>query len=463
MAYKIILPMLSFIQHSILDFIDVPTLKVIDCNTTEGQLCYIRLFGQKAFNKRIKPYIILHNQEKLIGEIILSTNLIQDLFLQLSERARRLVAGFLYLSVKVRKKTDLINILGLDRKTAQRGAQEVITSSKLDKQRIRKSGAGRKSKISEHSGFLSSLESIAEDHMAGDPMSEKRAVRKSLKHLKKKLQLKGIKASESTIRKYLRKLKISLKGNVKTISKTNEKKRNQQFNYINKKRKKADKAGIPVISVDTKKKENIGLFKMTGKLWRKIFKRVFAYDFPSLGQGKMTPYGIYDIKQNKGYMYCGITPDTPKLAVTMISRWWKDYGRFFYPNSKELVILCDGGGSNGYRVRGWKYELYNQLAVPYNLTVRVCHYPTGCSKYNPIERKLFSYITINWAGEPLESVEKALAFINGTTTEKGLIVQGFKIEETFPKGIKYTDQQMDEIRMRKMRILPKWNYAILPQ
>lgn len=462
LAYKIILPFICVIQTTLLDFIGEKTIQVIDCRTTEGRRQYIHLFGRRAFEKKIKPSLGLSRCNSYSGEFILNPNLLQHLFSQLSERAKRLVAGLLFLSVRCKKKDLLNNVLDVDPKTARKGANELLKKAKLDKKRDRIVGGGRKSKIDQYDNLLKILDSIADDHIAGDPMSQKRGVRKSLKYFKGKLGKMGIRASQSTIRKYLRKLKINLKGNAKVITTSNKEERNRQFDYINRKKKEALKAGTPLISVDTKKKENIGLFRNLGKIWDKTFKRVFGYDFPSLGKGKMTPYGVYDIKNNNGYMYCGITSDTPKFAVAMITKWWKEFGQNLFPDAKELVILCDGGGSNGYRVRGWKYELYKQLATPFNLKIRIYHYPTGCSKYNPIERRLFSFITINWAGEPLESLEKVIHFINNTTTEAGLTVQGFIIEEKFATGINYSDEQMNEIKMRKSSVLSKWNYSILP-
>lgn len=462
MAYKIILPLICIIQHSILDYIGEKTETAIDCTTIDGQSQYIKLFGIKAFNKKIKPFIKVFNSDSLYGEVILSPNILKHLFSQLSERARRLVAGMLFLSIKTKNRINLSNILGMDPKTMRKGAKELVEKIKLEIKKDRKPGAGRKPKTHHYNNLIEVLEMIADDHLEGDPMTEKRSVRKSLKYFKKKLGRLGIKVSRSTIRKYLRKQKISLKGNLKVITKKNPLESDRQITYINRKKKEAEKAGIPVISVDTKKKENIGKFKMAGKVWSKTFKRVFGYDFPSLGKGKMTPYGIYDLKHNKGFMYCGITPDTPRFAAEMITKWWKEHGQFLYPNATELIILCDGGGSNGYRVRGWKYELYKQLAIPFNLKIRIHHYPTGCSKYNPIERRLFSFITMNWAGEPLESLEKALKFINSTTTSTGLVVQGFLIDKKYSKGEKYSDKQMNEIKLRKSRVIPKFNYVILP-
>jgi len=234
--------------------------------------------------------------------------------------------------------------------------------------------------------------------------------------------------------------------------------REEQFEYLNKLKQFFLDLGKPIISADTKKKEHIGNFKNNGKVWCEEPIEVLDHDFPNLGIGKLVPYGIYDLKRNNGHVYCGTTYDTSEFAVDCICKWWKEYGQEQFPNAAELLILVDSGGSNGYRCRGWKWELQTKLADRFGLNVHVCHYPTGASKYNPIERKMFSFISKNWAGEPLTSYEKALGFISSTRTEGGLEVSVTLIEKEYKKGIKVTNEQMESLNIKHAKICPKWNY-----
>ncbi|MFQ5753549.1 MAG: ISAzo13 family transposase [bacterium] len=396
------------------------------------------------------------------NDFLLAKPVVQRLFQQVNERARRLFAGFLALSLTTRKKVSLAIFLGIDMKTMRRGISDLLKSFSLDKKRVRRTGGGRRSKEHEYPGFSDKLEGLTEDHLAGDPMNDKRWVRKSLHYFKEQLSLLGMKASLPTIRKYLRKRKIFLKSNKKVLSLQQHKDRDKQFQQINRMKKAFLKSGKPVISIDTKKKEKIGLFYSVGRLWKKVVAKVWDHDFPSLSTAKIVPFGIYDLKYNKGYIYCGTSYETSQFIVEMIVKWWKEIGRYLYPNEKNLLILCDAGGANSYRCHGWKYELQTQLAAVYKLKVTVCHYPSGASKWNPIEHRLFSFISINWAGEPLTSIKKMLNLINSTTTRTGLTVQGFLIEKNYEKGRKYTPAQMKQLPIKYMKILPQWNYTLLP-
>lgn len=463
MAYRIIWSNIIVIQYILLDFITKKPLETIDCRTQEGQQRYIDLFGRKKFNRKIKEKYNNDLTMYYSCHVVLSKQLIRELFQQLNERSRRLVGAFLILSLTVRKKFSLTSFIGIDTKTLQKGIKELNNSFIFDKKRIRKIGGGRKTKEQMYPGFSNTLESLTEDHLAGDPMNDKRWVRKSLQHFKKQLQLKGIKASLPTIRKYLRKRKIFLKSNDKSLNLQQHKDRDRQFQQINRFKKAFIKAGRPVISIDTKKKEKIGLFKSVGRLWKKLARKVLDHDFPFLAESTIVPFGIYDLKQNKGYVYCGTSYETSQFIVEMIIKWWSEIGQKFYPHQTNLLILCDAGGANGYRRHGWKYELQNQLAAVFGIKITVCHYPSGASKWNPIEHQLFSFISINWAGEPLTSIEKMLNFINTTTTKTGLVVQGVLVKKTYKKGIKYTSDQMKSLPIKTMQILPKWNYTLLPQ
>jgi hypothetical protein len=299
--------------------------------------------------------------------------------------------------------------------------------------------------------------------MAGDPVNERKWVRKTLRWMKKKLRKKGINASLSTIRKTLKKHGISLKKNKKSKSTQDHPMRNTQFRYLNKLKRMFLDLGKPDISVDAKKKEQVGNFKNNGRIWRRKSIEVLDHDFPNLAVGKLVPYGIYDLKNNKGQVYCGTSFETSEFAVDCICKWWEEYGQEQYPNQSEILIHCDSGGSNGYRRRAWKWELQTKLVDRFGLIVHVCHYPPGASKYNPIERKLFSFISKNWAGEPLTSNEKALSFIRSTKTEKGLEVGATLIEKEYKKGIKVSNERMSSLNIKHAKICPQWNYCIRPR
>jgi hypothetical protein len=222
-------------------------------------------------------------------------------------------------------------------------------------------------------------------------------------------------------------------------------------------------AGHPIISVDTKKKELIGNFKNPGRTWSRQAERVNVYDFPSNAVCRAVPYGVYDVQHNLGYVYVGTSADTAEFAVEAIVNWWGQPDRPTFPNEAKLLILCDGGGSNGYRLRLWKQQLQERLADQLGLEVMVCHYPTDASKWNPIERRLFSYISLNWAGKPLRSLETMLGYIRDTTTETGLKVKAFLIDRKYKTKIKVSDQQMATLNLVRRKVCPNWNYIIKPR
>ena len=238
--------------------------------------------------------------------------------------------------------------------------------------------------------------------------------------------------------------------------------RDEQFRYMQSQKTAFLQQGWPVIHVDTKKRELIGLFKNPGTVWCRDPHRVNVYDFRSLAEGIAIPYGIYDPIFNAGYVFVGTSADTPEFAVDAIAWWWRAFGQTSYPGAPELLILADGGGSNGYRPRLWKYELQQQLADAFNLKVTVCHYPTGASKWNSVEHRLFSAISANWAGEPLSSYTKMLNFLKATTTEKGLVVKATLRRTLYQTGLKISDEQMEHVNLFKHDTLPQWNYTIRP-
>jgi hypothetical protein len=238
--------------------------------------------------------------------------------------------------------------------------------------------------------------------------------------------------------------------------------RNRQFHYIRRQRRDYEARDLPIISVDTKSRELIGRFYQDGKRWSSGFIPVFDHDFPSLAKGVGVPYGVYDMHRNEGFISLGTSSDTSAFAVDAIRDWWLQLGSHHYPEADEVLILADGGGSNGYRTRLWKHQLQERFANPLGLKVRVAHYPPGASKWNPIEHRLFSFISANWAAVPLESYQIMLNYIRTTKTETGLRVHASFNRKKYLKGIKVSNEQMQQIQLTRYRVNPEWNYSIAP-
>lgn len=269
--------------------------------------------------------------------------------------------------------------------------------------------------------------------------------------------------SPTSVSRLLTQNDYSLRANVKSKEPgSNHPERNTQFEYIEEKKNEFKKAGLPIISIDTKKKELIGNFKNNGCIWCKEAEQVNGHDFPSQSQGRATPYGIYDIGRNCGTVCVGKSADTPEFAVDAIVQWWKTEGTENYQNADQLLILADAGGSNGARPRMWKKQLQTELSNRLGVTVTVCHYPTGCSKYNPIEHKLFSFISSNWAGKPLRTFETVVNYICGTATTTGLKVKAYLNEKIYEKGLKVMDAEMKALNLERSDVCPQWNYTIRP-
>jgi hypothetical protein len=239
--------------------------------------------------------------------------------------------------------------------------------------------------------------------------------------------------------------------------------RDTQFAYIAAQRQAFQAAGLPIISVDTKKKELIGNFKNAGQAWSLEAEAVNSHDFPQEADGRAVPYGIYDLTHNHGTVYVGASGDTPRFAVDAIARWWEERGRTAFPQAQQLLILADAGGSNGCRPRLWKQQLQAQLSDRLGLTVTVCHYPPGCSKWNPIEHRLFSQISRNWAGQPLRTWDRLLGYIRGTTTTTGLAVDAFCLAGSYETGQQVTDTEMQALNLTRHEVCPTWNYTIRPR
>jgi len=272
----------------------------------------------------------------------------------------------------------------------------------------------------------------------------------------------NIHVSAATVYRLLLQLNYSLKGNCKTLSTGTHPDRDEQFGIIESFRRQFEAAGDPIISVDTKKKELIGLFKNQGQVWCREAQKVKDHDFRSQALGIAAPYGIYDVGLNSGVVVVGQSADTPEFAVNSIASWWVHHGSWQYPNSRQLLILADSGGSNGARPRAFKKFLQERIANKYGLEIFVCHYPAGASKWNPIEHRMFSEISKNWAGHPLESFEVLVNFVSNTRTETGLRIEAYLDEKEYEKGLKVSDKEFRELNISKNIKLGNWNYSIAP-
>ena len=307
------------------------------------------------------------------------------------------------------------------------------------------------------------LTALVEPETAGDPMTEKKWLRSSLRSLSQHLKAKGHPACANTVRRLLKKQQYSLKANRKVLTGLPHPDRDAQFRYIESQRQAFLAQGLPVISVDTKKKELIGAFKNAGRSWCRQAEEVNVHDFRNDALARAVPYGIYDVKHNRGSVFVGRSADTPQFAVDAIASWWKQEGKMRFPDAARILILADAGGSNGYRPRAWKEQLQARLADEIGLEVTVCHYPSGASKWNPVEHRLFGPISINWSGKPLRSLETMLGYIRGTATETGLKVKGYLIEGIYKKGIKVSEAQKRQWNLIRHETCPNWNYTIKPR
>jgi hypothetical protein len=329
--------------------------------------------------------------------------------------------------------------------------------------RIRRPGGGRKLTEEKHPTILTTLEQMLEDEVAGDPMTEKKWIRSSLRRLSKRLTGEGYHVSGDTVARLLKKMGFSLKANKRKQDRSGCPDRDEQFKYIASEKQKFIVAGLPIISIDTKKKELIGDFTNKGKTWRRQAEEVNEHDFPGAAKCRAVPFGIYDPTRNEGYVYVGLSNDTPEFAVRSIARWWEGEGHRRYPRANAFLILADSGGSNGCRARAWKLSLQEKLCDQCCLTVTVCHYPTGCSKWNPVEHRLFSYISKNWEGKPLRTLEVMLGYIRGTSTVAGLSVKAFLDECFYAKGRKVMNKDIEGLRLKAHTLCPKWNYTLHPR
>ena len=355
---------------------------------------------------------------------------------------------------------------GVARGTIIAGIKELESAERIPPEqgrRVRRPGAGRKKLVDQDPGMREALERLVDPVTRGDPQSPLRWTCKTLMQLARELSAQGHAISHVSVGVLLKELGYSLQGNRKTLEGASHPDRNAQFEYINAKSQVALSSGQPVISVDTKKKELVGRYKNGGEEWRPQGEpeQVKVYDFVDKELGRANPYGVYDIATNTGWVSVGTDHATASFAVATIRRWWFAMGRAVYPAAKELMIMADGGGSNGSRVRLWKLEL-QRLADELNLTIRVSHFPPGTSKWNKIEHRLFSYISLNWRGQPLVTHEVIVNLIAATTTRKGLKVRAELDTAQYQKGIKVTDAEFAAIRIARDNFHGDWNYVISP-
>lgn len=381
----------------------------------------------------------------------------------LSERSKRIWAACESVVIGWGGESIVSEATGISRVTIIKGKKEL---HKIDKNvdRIRQKGGGRKTVISYDSYLVKELDKLIEPYVRGDPESPLRWTCKSTYKLTEALNKKGHKVSQKTVYNLLQDLGYSLQSNRKKKEVNQHPDRNGQFKYINKMVRAFQRKNQPVISVDTKKKENIGNYKNQGTEWEKKGKplEVNTYDFPDKEKGKACPYGVFDIFNNEGWVNVGISSDTAEFAVESIRRWWKKMGKNRYPAANKLLITADGGGSNGYRVKLWKREI-QALSNETNLKIRVCHFPPGTSKWNKIEHQMFSFISKNWRGRPLDSLATIVNLISNTTTEQGLRIESDTDENIYMKGIKVDDTEMNSLNIKYYKFHGEWNYQISPQ
>ena len=356
-------------------------------------------------------------------------------------------------------------ITGKSMTTIRKGIAEIKSKKKLkNTSRIRKQGGGRKELVKKKPTLLKNLETIMNNSTSGDPMKHLKWTTKSTGNVADELKKMGHNISPDTVGRLLKKEKYSLKANRRSNEGKSSPERDEQFKHINQKVEEFKIKKEPVISADTKKKELVGNFKNSGRKWGKKgeFEEVNVYDFPSLAEGKAIPYGTYDIHKNKGFVNVGISSDTGEFAVESIKRWWIFNGKKDYPKAKELLICADGGGSNGSRNKSWKFYL-QKLSNKIKLKITVCHYPPGTSKWNKIEHRMFSFISMNWKAQPLINYETVVSLINGTKTKKGLTIKAKLDKRTYKKGKKFSDKEMIKLNLEYSKIHPQWNYVITPQ
>ncbi len=381
---------------------------------------------------------------------------------ELNEQQWRVFLGTEALKIGYGGISLVAKLSGADWKTVQRGVKELKGERARVQGRIRQVGGGRKKVTETDPTLLRDLEELLEPK--GDPMSLIKWTTHSLTHLVNALAQQGHRIKKTALAEVLHAQGYSLKVNKKTLEGASHADRDQQFGHITTLCKQFEQKQAPAISVDCKKKELLGTFKNQGREWQPKGQetRVNVYDYRSLADGKAIPYGVYDLVHNQGFVNVGIDHETAEFAVESIRRWWKSCGTRLYPEAHELLITADGGGSNGVRNKLWKKSL-QMLANEEQLTITVAHYPPATSKWNKIEHRLFSFISINWRAKPLTSLETVIELISHTTTKEGLHVTAIKDSQSYPTGIIVTDAELSALNLVRDAFHGEWNYTIKPQ
>jgi len=358
-------------------------------------------------------------------------------------------------------------LTGMSRTTLTKAAAELTSRRKLEPGaggRIRAAGAGRRRVEETDQQLRAELTRIVEETTAGDPMSALRWTNKSTEAIAGELSRRGHPVSDKTVARMLNEMGYSLQLNRKRKEGPQHPDRDAQFRYLNRQEASFGASRDPVISVDTKKKELVGAFKNGGRTWRPQGEpyEVEVHDWPSRAKGKAIPYGVYDIHEDRAVVNVGISHDTAEFAVESIRRWWRLDGRRRYGSARRLLICADGGGSNGSRTRAWKANLL-ELAEEIGIPITVSHYPPGTSKWNRIEHRVFSFISLTWKGQPLWNLETVINLIGATRTRSGLRVKAVLDTARYETGVKISDEQIDKQRIRRSQFHPEWNYTILPR
>jgi hypothetical protein len=382
----------------------------------------------------------------------------------MDERARRLWAGTEAGAIGYGGVAAVARATGMAISTVRKGRDEARAGARRgDVVKVRRSTGKRPYEVA-HPEVWPALEKLGDPLTRGDPESPLRWTCKSTQALAAELFAQGIGVSDRTVAKLLRDHGYSLQAPNKSVEGAQHPDRNAQFEHINATAKDCVDRGVPVISVDTKKKELIGNFKNSGREWQPQGEPdlVDVHDFPGDAVGKAIPYGVYDVAANDGFVNVGVDHDTPLFAVTSIAAWWKRVGSKRYPGAREIFVTADAGGSNGYRSRVWKKEL-QELADKLNVAIRVSHFPPGTSKWNKIEHRLFSFISINWRGRPLRSYETIVSLIGNTTNAGGLIVRARLDRRRYPIGKKVSEKEMRALSIERDDFHGDWNYVIKPR
>jgi hypothetical protein len=384
----------------------------------------------------------------------------------LDERGRRVWAAAEARSLPFGGVSLVARATGLSRTTVHAGMRELNDGQRktIGAGRSRKAGGGRKPLTYHNPDLLRALERLVEPTTRGDPESPLRWTCKSTRHLARELQRQGYRIGDRKVAGLLHQMQYSLQANAKTIEGSDHPDRNAQFEYINAQTKKFLRQGVPVISVDTKKKELVGNFSNGGQEWQPQGEpeRTLLHDFPDKELGKVIPYGIYDVGQNQGWVSVGIDHDTAEFAMDSILSWWKHMGCKTYPEATELLIMADAGGSNSSRSRLWKIGVQRLADLTGLQTIHVSHFPPGTSKWNKIEHRMFSFITQNWRGKPLVSYETIVHLIGSTKTSMGLKIKAKLTRRKYPTGAKISASEMAKVNLKPAAFHGDWNYSVLP-